>query len=462
MNQEILAERYEIQEQLGKKAGRRTLLARDIVTDELVVVKLLTLGSDFEWDDLKLFEREAKTLQSLSHPEIPSYLDYFEVNSPKYTGFALVQTYISAQNLEQYIQAGRNFTEEEVKEIAKSVLKILIYLHGLNPTVIHRDLKPSNILLADRTGNSVGKVYLVDFGSVQTVLASHGGTQTVVGTYGYMPQEQFGGRAVPASDLYSLGATLIYLVTGTHPADLPQKDFRIQFEQLTHLSPDFTNWLNSLIEPNPVNRLQSAKEALKKLENPQTSSVNSHLTINQPEDSKIQLIKNKTELKFLIPYPINKAGYIFRTIISLLVISLFTMFNLPIFIIIVISIIIFPSIKKYRLFSNIFVEVIEMYINKNTIYCKEKENSENTKYYIPRSKTEEITFITYTREHFVVNKHKNKTTKIKAQLTIYISGKPYLVPYVESEAEVKWLAYEVSNWLGIPLTEVKVKDVNEN
>jgi len=51
-----------------------------------------------------------------------------------------------------------------------------------------------------------------------------------VGTYGYMPQEQFGGRTVPASDLYSLGCTIIYLVTGTHPADLPQKDFRIQFQ----------------------------------------------------------------------------------------------------------------------------------------------------------------------------------------------------------------------------------------
>ena len=58
--------------------------------------------------------------------------------------------------------------------------------------MIHRDLKPSNILLGERSGNSVGQVYLVDFGSVQTVLATEGGTRTVVGTYGYMPQEQFG------------------------------------------------------------------------------------------------------------------------------------------------------------------------------------------------------------------------------------------------------------------------------
>jgi serine/threonine protein kinase len=160
MNKEILANRYEVQQQLGKKAGRRTFLATDLVTGKSVIVKLLAFSNDFEWDDLKLFEREAQTLKSLSHPHIPAYLDYFEVNSPTYQGFALVQTYISAQTLEQYLQAGRKFTEIEVKEIAKAVLEILIYLHELNPPVVHRDIKPSNILLGERSGNSVGTVYL--------------------------------------------------------------------------------------------------------------------------------------------------------------------------------------------------------------------------------------------------------------------------------------------------------------
>ena len=97
MSQEIFANRYEVQQQLGKKAGRRTLLARDLQTEELVIIKLLNFGSDFEWDSLKLFEREAETLKSLSHPFIPRYLDYFEVNSPNTKGFALIQTYIPAQ-----------------------------------------------------------------------------------------------------------------------------------------------------------------------------------------------------------------------------------------------------------------------------------------------------------------------------------------------------------------------------
>lgn len=260
--------RYEVQQQLGKRAGRRTLLARDIITQELVVIKLLSFGNDFEWDDLKLFEREAETLKALSHPAIPRYLDYFEIDSPNLKGFALVQTYIEAKSLEEHLKAGRTFSEADIKQLAKALLEILIYLHERQPPVIHRDIKPSNILLTNRSGNSVGEVYLVDFGSVQTLAAKEGGTITVVGTYGYMPPEQFGGRAVPASDLYSLGATLIYLVTGKHPADLPQKDLRIQFEQAANLSRAFSNWLKQLTEPSLDRRVASAHEARQVLEQP--------------------------------------------------------------------------------------------------------------------------------------------------------------------------------------------------
>src|SRR4028119_166136 len=269
MNGEVLGDRYEVQQQLGKRAGRRTLLARHLETQELVVVKLLSFGSDFEWEDLKLFEREAETLKALNHPFIPRYIDYFEIDSTNSKGFALVQTYIEAPSLEEQLKAGRTFSEAELKQLAKALLEILIYLHGRQPPVIHRDIKPSNILLSNRSGNNVGQVYLVDFGSVQTLAAREGGTITVVGTYGYMPQEQFGGRTVPASDLYSLGATLIALGTGTHPADLPQTDLRIQFEQVVNLSPALSSWLKRMIQPSLDRRLTSATEALQAIEQPQ-------------------------------------------------------------------------------------------------------------------------------------------------------------------------------------------------
>ena len=84
MTDRILHERYEILQQLGKRPGRETLLARDLQSSNLVVVKLLKFSSELEWDDFKLFEREAQTLKNLSHPAIPQYLDYIEFETPQY------------------------------------------------------------------------------------------------------------------------------------------------------------------------------------------------------------------------------------------------------------------------------------------------------------------------------------------------------------------------------------------
>jgi serine/threonine protein kinase len=297
MASKVLKERYVVQKQLSKNAGRRTFMARDLQTQELVAIKLLIFGEDVCWDDLKLFEREAQTLQQLSHPAIPRYLDYFDVDVPTGKGFALVQSYIPAKSLEQWLKSGRTFSESEFKQLAKSLLKILNYLHKQQPPVIHRDIKPSNILLANRSGDSV---YLVDFGSVQTLAARKGSTITVVGTYGYMPPEQFGGRNVPASDIYSLGATLIYLVTGKHPAELSQGNLQIQFESTVNLNPDLIAWLKLMTQPSLNRRLASAKEALKALENPR-QQIDISTVKQKPFGSKIELKKDGKKLEILIP-----------------------------------------------------------------------------------------------------------------------------------------------------------------
>ncbi|MEG4914339.1 serine/threonine-protein kinase [Microcoleus sp. B7-D4] len=300
MASEVLKERYVIEQQLSQTAGRRTFMARDLHTEELVAIKLLIFGEDVRWDDLKLFEREAQTLQLLSHPAIPRYLDYFEVDTPTGKGFALVQSYIPAKSLEEWLKSGRTFNKAEVKQLAKALLEILDYLHGQQPPVIHRDIKPSNILLANRSGNSVGDVYLVDFGSIQTLAARKGGTITVVGTYGYMPPEQFGGRNVPASDIYSLGATLIYLVTGRHPAELSQGNLQIQFESLVNLNRDLIDWLKWMTQPSLNRRLASAKEALEALENPRPKTDISAAR-RKLIGSRIKLKKDGEKLEILIP-----------------------------------------------------------------------------------------------------------------------------------------------------------------
>ncbi|MEM1395527.1 MAG: serine/threonine-protein kinase [Cyanobacteria bacterium P01_H01_bin.150] len=257
---------YEIQQQLARKAGRRTLLAKDLNSQRLVIIKLLAFSNDFSWEDLKLFEREAQTLQTLEHPAIPRYIDYFELDTKTGKTYALVQSYIEGKSLEEILEEKGKFTELEIKNIAKYLLEILIYLHRRQPPLIHRDIKPSNIILAEHP-------YLVDFGSVQTLANKGGQTVTVVGTYGYMPPEQFGGAASAASDLYSLGATLITLATGIQPADLPQEDMRIAFEEVANLTPGFADWLGWLIEPSLDKRAASAEVALQALETGQMIQV---------------------------------------------------------------------------------------------------------------------------------------------------------------------------------------------
>jgi serine/threonine protein kinase len=464
--------RYEVEQQLAKKAGRRSLLARDLLTQELVIVKLLSFGSDFEWDDLKLFEREAETLKALKHPFIPRYLDYFEVNLPDIKGFALVQTYISAATLEECLKAGRTFTEAEVKEIAKALLEILIYLHGLNPPVIHRDIKPSNILLTNRSGNSVGQVYLVDFGSVQTVAAAEGATRTVVGTYGYMPPEQFGGRTVRASDLYSLGATLIYLVTGTHPADLPQKDFRIQFEHLTHLSPAFTEWLKSMIEPSLERRFSSTANALQALDDSQLNNTqlnnnqlnNIILAIGKPFGSKIQLTKSADFIEILVPPAGLNLSMIFSALfacawnsftffwtLSVLFIPFpgnlfFALFSLP-----------FWATGFFMLHTFLFALWGRIRLRLTTEQITFTSELLGFKFNRIRGRDRQnITKLVYIPRHLSANSEGERLL-VPAQLEIWAGVHKYQLDGAggvsRSEAELEWLARELSDWLDLPITK---------
>ncbi|HEY9299430.1 MAG TPA: serine/threonine-protein kinase, partial [Phormidium sp.] len=216
--------------------------------------------------DLKLFEREAQVLKQLNHPKIPKYRDYFSIDD-RTLWFGLVQEYIPGASLKEQLDKGKKFSPQEIRKIALEVLNILIYLHQLSPALLHRDIKPSNLICGENN-----QVYLVDFGAVQDRAAAEGATFTVVGSYGYAPLEQFGGRAVPASDLYALGATLIHLLTGTAPADLPQKDLRIQFKDKVSLNSNFLTWLEKLTDPALEKRFSSAREALEALKVPKVST----------------------------------------------------------------------------------------------------------------------------------------------------------------------------------------------
>lgn len=462
MTTKIFKERYAIQKQLAKNAGRRTFLARDLQTQELVVIKLLIFGENFQWDDLKLFQREAQTLQLLSHPAIPHYLDYFDVNTSLGKGFALVQSYIPTKSLDKWLKSGRRFSEEDVKQLAKALLEILRYLHGQQPPVIHRDIKPSNILLANRSGNNIGEVYLVDFGSVQTLAAKKGSTITVVGTYGYMPPEQFGGRTVPASDLYSLGATLIYLVTGRHPAELPQENLRIQFESSVNLSSELIGWLKGMTQPSLNRRLASAGEAVKALEQPRQKTDNSAVS-QKPFGSRIKVKKYSGNVDILVPPKSFFNVQFFAVMVIMLICGIISIIPiLPLVSGDIIGVILGAIFVLF--FSLPFGSVavimaygVGIYLFRSTrLHFDHQKISLTYEWFGWKRQQAPIMKNTISQLHYTYLSPFGSYPSI----TILAGQRKYEISTASEglvEPEMNWLAHELSEWSGVPITVKNVR-----
>ncbi|WP_310412927.1 ankyrin repeat domain-containing protein [Chamaesiphon sp. OTE_8_metabat_110] len=260
----IVDTRYQLVEHLGEGGSGSTYSAIRLEDGATVAIKILSLRHLNDWKQLELFEREAKVLAQLNHPQIPNYLEYFHVDTPTNRAFYIVQQLAPGKPLTAWVQSGWRGTEAEVRDIASQLLEILAYLHQQSPPLIHRDLKPHNIIR-----NDDGRVFLVDFGAVQDV---YNNTllkgSTVAGTFGYMAPEQFRGLAVPASDLYGLGATILYLLTHRSPADLPQARLKLNFRAHVNISDRFADWLETILEPDLSARFPSAAAALSALQKP--------------------------------------------------------------------------------------------------------------------------------------------------------------------------------------------------
>jgi serine/threonine protein kinase len=450
---QVLCDRYQIEKQLGQKTGRRTFLAIDLQTELPVVIKLLIFNNEFIWDDLKLFEREAETLKHLDLPAIPRYLDYFEFDLPNLRGFALVQTYIDALSLEEVVSSGRRFTESELQELATSLLDILEYLHSLQPPVIHRDLKPSNILLTNRSGNSIGNVYLVDFGSVQNVAAKDGGTMTVVGTYGYMPMEQFGGKTVPASDLYSLGATLIYTIAGVHPADLPQDDSKIQLPT-NNLSKSWRRWVETLTEASLKKRfadVSTAKLALARL------GESDSIVREKPYGSKIVLTKKADAIEIVIPDRRFPIGWGIAIVLSLFILpiplTLVTIFGIQVLNSYMLAAVIprllsfAPIIYNfiYYCFGRLHLTIDNDRISLHKTLGKLRLGKET-----PTSPRLNIDRLAYNIKPQI--RGKNKISPLTKEIVIFAGVREYRI-HSSSEAECEWLLAELSEWLDLPVSK---------
>ncbi|MEH2040939.1 serine/threonine protein kinase [Nostoc sp.] len=251
---------YQVISELGRnrEGGRITYLANVFKSNQQVVIKefcFARAGADLS--GVKAYQREIEILQQLNHPRIPRYIDSFKMPG----AFYLVQEYKNAPSL----GLKRSFHPEEIKQIALSILEILVYLQKQVSPIIHRDIKPENILVDEELN-----AYLVDFGLARRQGAKVALSSFIAGTPGFMPpEEQFGHSLTEASDLYSLGATLICLLTNTRSVEIGKlidDNYRFNFQQLVpQISPHFRWWLMKMVEPNRKRRYANAAIALKAL-----------------------------------------------------------------------------------------------------------------------------------------------------------------------------------------------------
>lgn len=253
---------FQLEKKLGSGGFGTTYLAHSTKYAEPCVIKQLSFQRLQDWKSLELFEREAKTLAHLNHPCIPKFLDYITQEHETQQSIFLVQEFIPGQSLSELIKTGKHLDEKEVIEIGLKIAQILVYLQTLHPPLIHRDIKPGNIILGKDK-----KVYLIDFGAVRdTILNQTRAGSTIVGTFGYMPPEQFQGRAYPATDLYSLGATLVYALSHKEPHELNTQGLKLDFRPHIQCSRAFADILDKMLEPDWQNRYQQASELVQDLE----------------------------------------------------------------------------------------------------------------------------------------------------------------------------------------------------
>jgi serine/threonine protein kinase len=251
-----IAGRYDLVQELGHGAFGRTFLARDRSDDRTVAIKVLDRRGAADWKAYELFEREAAVLRSLRHHGIPEVHDLFRDAWDGAPAAFLVMEYVEGVSLGQIIDEQRQLGAAEVVHLFLELLGILDYLHGRVPPVLHRDIKPSNIILRPD-----GTPALVDFGSVRRVfLGPEEAGSTVVGTYGYMPYEQYMGHASPTSDLYALGATFLHLLTGRPPRDFMTGDGRIEVPDPLPGDARLTPIVAKMLRSSPADRFACARD----------------------------------------------------------------------------------------------------------------------------------------------------------------------------------------------------------
>jgi len=320
MNTTLLNNRYQVIQVIGAGGFGETFLATDNHMPSkrhCAIKQLKPIVSDPNIYKLvqQRFEREAATLEYLGEAsdQIPELYAYFLENGQ----FYLVQEWIEGPTLTKIVADKGQESEIAVRQMLMSLLPVLQYIHSKG--IIHRDIKPNNIILRAADGKPV----LIDFGAVKETMISgvdsqHNTPSIVIGTPSFMPGEQATGRPIYASDLYSLGLTAIYLLTGKHPQSLqtnPKTGEVLWQHYAPSVSANLATVLNKAIRPSPSDRYPTASKMLYAL-HATTSGVN---PLQIPQTTAIYRSSSSSNLTAKAPNHVNwqKPVTIFLSLISL-------------------------------------------------------------------------------------------------------------------------------------------------
>ncbi|GAB4523713.1 MAG: hypothetical protein Tsb0014_01520 [Pleurocapsa sp.] len=278
----ILNDRYRIVKQVGRGGFGRTYLAEDTHRyRELCILKEFAPQVESDRDARKaeeLFEREAGILYQLKHDQIPDFEALLRTRIDGKQALFLVQEYIEGDTYWDLLQREKKLTETEVTTMICELLPVLEYIHEND--LIHRDISPDNLIKREFDSKPV----LIDFGCVKlaanAVSKSTGQSLTLIGKKGYSPDEQLRqGQAFPSSDLYSLAATAVVLLTGKKPDELydsHQGEWHWQLE--VKVNATLNKVLNKMLAYRPRDRYQSAREVLQVLALDNSSFINSFIS----------------------------------------------------------------------------------------------------------------------------------------------------------------------------------------
>lgn len=303
----VLNNRYRVIRELGQGGFGRTFLAVDthLPSERPCVIKqlypIVSKPKQYQWVRER-FQREAALLETLSRgsSQIPQLYAYFAEAET----FYLVQEYIKGVTLTEKVEQNGVLSEQEVTQILVSLLPVLDYVHRQH--IIHRDVKPDNIILRAHDNQPV----LIDFGIVkealETVMDSDRTHSIAIGTPGYMPSEQAAGRPVYSSDLYSLGLTAVFLLSGKAPHTL-ESDSRtgelLWQKAVPKLKGNLAAVIDCAVRFHPRDRFANAREMLSALTShsveflPQPTRETTHLQNSMTQEATVAAVPARSSLK---------------------------------------------------------------------------------------------------------------------------------------------------------------------